>query len=170
MKMKLFLLLCLLIPSYTAVAENGCPNGESPIGPRSEGNPLGCIIDHDLQRSQVQSEQPQAPRGHWETRWGAIATDAAKGKLGGVTNHKNKQAATQAALKQCYARGGKDCKVRLTYYNQCAAMAWGDTKHGGGGRDTLEEANLSALQRCSEVTANCKVVYNACSNPVWISY
>ena len=156
-----------------AVAENGCPYGESPIGPRSQANPLGCIIDHQLNPLQAQPEQSPAPRGHWETRWGAIAIDGVKGKVGGVTNQKSKQAATRAALKVCYSRGeggNKDCKIHLVYYNQCATVAWGNDMYTSSGRGSLEEADRDTLQRCSEVTANCKVVYNACSNPVWVSY
>jgi Domain of unknown function (DUF4189) len=171
MKIKFFLLLCLLVPSYSAVAENGCPYGESPIGPRSDGNPLGCVIDHNLQsRTQTQPEQPPVPRGHWETRWGSIAIDSAKGKLGGVINHTSKQAATKAALKECYSLGGVNCKLYYTYYNQCSAVAWGDSKYTGSGRDTIEEASQDAMQGCSEATTNCVVVYNACSNAQWISY
>jgi hypothetical protein len=171
MKTKLFLLVCLLIPSYVAVAEGGCPSGESPIGPRSDANPLGCIIDHDLNRPQAQPEQPQAPRGHWETRWGVIVTDNVKGKLAGVTNHPSKSSATKAAMAECYAQGGgKDCKVSLTYYNQCAAVAWGEEAYSTRGRDLLEEANRSAMEGCNKSTTNCKIVYNACSNAQWISY
>ena len=173
MKTRLFLLFCFMTCSSMAVAENGCPYGESPIGPRSEANPLGCVIDHDLNRPQVQPEQPPAPRGHWETRWGAIAIDSVKGKLGGAINHRSKQAAEKAALTKCYSRGGggnKDCKLHLTYYNQCAAVAWGDNKYSGSGRDVLEEANQDAMQRCSKASASCMLVYNACSNAQWISH
>jgi hypothetical protein len=163
---------CLLIPSYSAVADNGCAYGESATGPRSQANPLGCVPDpRTLQQPQAQPEQPPAPRGHWETRWGAIAIDNVKGKLGGVTNHSNKGSATKAAMAECYKDGGgKDCKINLTYYNQCAVVAWGDDGYAYSGRDSLEEANQDALQSCGKVTRNCELVYNACSNAQWISY
>jgi Domain of unknown function (DUF4189) len=174
MKTKFFLLLCLLMPSYSAVADNGCAYGESATGPRSQANPLGCVPDpRTLQQPQAQPEQPPAPRGHWETQWGSIAIDSVKGKLGGVINHKSKLAAEKAALKECYSRGSggnKDCKIYYTYYNQCSAVAWGDSKYTGSGRATIEEASQDAMQGCSEATTNCVVVYNACSNAKWISY
>lgn len=170
MKTKLFLLLCLMSCSSMAVADNGCPSGYYFTGRMIQGQGVSypeCAPEQ--QQAQAQPEQPQAPRGHWETRWGAIATDRAKGKLGGVVNHKSKQAAENAALKECYSRGGAVCKVYYTYYNQCSAIAWGDSKYVGSGRDTIQEANQDAMEGCGEATANCVVVYNACSNAQWIS-
>jgi Domain of unknown function (DUF4189) len=167
MKTRLFLLLCLLVPSYTAVAEGGCPPGMYPP------NPANTSVCYPFPESQQPApvQQPQAPRGHWETRWGAIAVDNVKGRLGGVTNHSSKNSATKAAMTECYRQGGgKDCKVKLTYYNQCAAVAWGEESYVAAGRDELEEANRYATESCSKATPNCKVVYNACSNAKWISY
>jgi Domain of unknown function (DUF4189) len=172
MKIKhFFLLICLVTISSTAVAN--CPDGYYFSGRMIQGQGVSypeCAPEQ--QAPAPAQQQPQAPRGHWETRWGAIAIDGRKGKLGGVTNHKTKQAATDAALKECYSRGGgnRDCKIYYTYYNQCSAIAWGDSKYVGSGRDSIEEANQDAMQGCSEVTPNCKVVYNACSNAEWISY
>jgi Domain of unknown function (DUF4189) len=156
MKRKFLLLLCLLIPSYTAIAEGGCPPGMYPP------NPANTSVCYPFPESQQTApvQQPQAPRGHWETRWGSIAVDGVRGKLGGVINHKTKQAAEKAALAECYS----------TYYNQCSAVAWGDSKYTGSGRATIEEASQDAMQGCSEATSNCVVVYNACSNAKWISY
>jgi hypothetical protein len=167
MKTKFFLLLCLLMPSYNAVAEGGCPPGMYPP------NPANTSVCYPFPESQQPApvEQPPAPRGHWETRWGAIAIDNIKGRLGGVTGHKSKSSATKAAMAECYVQGGgKDCKVKLTYYNQCAAVAWGEESYVAAGRDLLEEANRFATESCGKATPNCQVVYNACSNAQWISY
>ena len=153
-----------------AVAQNGCPYGESPIGPRSQANPLGCIIDHQLNQSQAQPEQPPAPRGHWETRWGAIATDAVAGTLAGAVNFSSKQSAQKAAFAQCKANGGENCLVRIAFYNQCAVVAWGDTAHTWQSSGTAKTASDIALQKCAKKTNNCKIYYSNCSPPVWISY
>jgi Domain of unknown function (DUF4189) len=173
MQTKLFLVCCLLIFSQACLADNGCPNGYYFTGRMIQGQGVSypeCAPDQ--QQAQAQPEHPQAPRGHWETRWGSIAIDSAKGKLGGVINHKSKLAAETAALKECYSRGGggnKGCKIYYTYYNQCAAVAWGDNKAVPGGRDTIEDASQDAMESCSKATQNCQVVYNACSNAKWIS-
>ena len=172
MKTRLFLLLCLMTCSSMAVAENGCPYGESPIGPRSEANPLGCVIDHDLNRPQVQPEQPQPPRGHWETRWGAIAMSSS-GVItyAGVVKFLSKQSAQKAAIAQCKANGGgKSCKVGLAFYNQCGVIASGDTATVMQGGATIEIASGMGLKKCSNDTTNCKIYYSDCSPPVWMSY
>jgi hypothetical protein len=109
------------------------------------------------------------PLGHWETRWGAIAIDDSKSRLGAVKGAKTKRQASKAAVAQCRAEGGgKGCKVKLTFYNQCSALAWGDNTYRGGGRATLEEARSDAWVACNQATANCKIVYADCSLPVWV--
>jgi hypothetical protein len=170
MKNKFFLLFCLIGCSSIAVADNGCQSGYYFTGRMIQGQGVSypeCAPDQ--QQQQAQPEQPQAPRGHWETRWGVIVTDNIKGKLAGVTNHSSKNSATKAAMAECYRRGGKDCKVSLTYYNQCAAVAAGEEAYSSRGRDILEDANRSAMEGCNQMTTNCKVIYNACSNAQWIS-
>jgi Domain of unknown function (DUF4189) len=172
MKIKLFLLLCLLMFSQACFANNGCPSGYYFTGRMIQGQGVSypeCAPDQQAQAPTQQ--QPPAPRGHWETRWGAIAIDNIKGRLGGVTGHKSRSSATKAAMAECYVQGGgKDCKVKLTYYNQCAAVAWGEESYVAAGRDLLEEADRFATESCSKATPNCQVVYNACSNAQWISY
>jgi Domain of unknown function (DUF4189) len=171
MRTKLFLVCCLLIFSQACLADNGCPAGYYFTGRMIQGQGISypeCAPE--TQQQAQQQQQPAAPRGHWETRWGAIAVDGAKGKLGAVTNHLSKNSATKAAMAECYRQGGgKDCNVKLTYYNQCSAVAWGDTGYAYSGRDIFEEANQDALQRCGKITTNCEVVYKACSNAKWIS-
>jgi Domain of unknown function (DUF4189) len=172
MRTKLFLLLCVLMFSQACLANNGCPAGYYFTGRMIQGQGISypeCAPEQ--QQPQAQPEQPAAPRGHWETRWGVIVTDSVKGKLAGVTNHPSKSSATKAAMAECYRRGGgKDCKVSLTYYNQCAAVAWGEEAYSTRGREMLEDANRSALEGCNQMTTSCKVVYNACSNAEWVSY
>ncbi len=166
MKTRLFLLLCLMASSSIALAEGGCPPGQYPPNPSNTG------VCYPFPESQGTAPvQQPAPRGHWETRWGAIVIDRVKGKLGGAANYKSEQAAKKAALDDCYSQGGgKDCKLSISYYNQCAANAWGDNSYTSVGGDTLQEANADAIQTCSKSTPNCKVVYNACSYAQWISY
>lgn len=103
----------------------------------------------------------------WATRWGAIAIDGTKGILGAVIGAKSKKLANKAAIAQCRANGGGDnCKkAPFSYYNQCAAIAWGDTTYRGGGRPAVEEAKRDAMQSCSNATTSCKIVYAGCSLP-----
>ena len=110
--------------------------------------------------------QSQASMVRWETRWGAIATDDTKGIVGAVKNAKSKRTANKAAIQQCKSNGGgKNCEVTLSYYNQCSAIAWGDTSRGAAGRSGADSAIKAALEVCSKRTTNCKIVYTGCSLP-----
>jgi hypothetical protein len=165
MNAKTFLVLGLLSMSGTAFAANGCPYGESPTGPRSDGNPLGCVPDPQADTN----AQPAQPSGRWETRWGAIATHNKVGTLGAVTNFASKREAKKAALAECKATGGSaDCQILITYYNQCAVVAWGDSYVLAQGKETIPAATQLGLSRCGEKTTNCKIVYAECSLPVWV--
>ncbi len=146
----------LMVLSGNAAAENGCPDGYQPWRIPME-SPNDC--------APIPNNQPQEPQIRWATRWGAIAFDGTKGTLGAVTGAKSKKLANKAAIAQCRANGGGDnCKKStFSYFNQCAAIAWGDTTYRGGGRPTLEEAKKDALHSCSNATTSCKIVYADCS-------
>jgi Domain of unknown function (DUF4189) len=162
---KILFAICLLNISSTAFAANGCPYGESPTGPRSDANPLGCVPDPQAENN----GQPAQPSGRWETRWGAIASHNKAGTLGAVTNFASKRQAKKAALAECKANGGSaDCQVLITYYNKCAVVAWGDSYVLAQGKETIAAATQLGLSRCGEKTTNCKIVYTECSLPVWV--
>ena len=122
MKTKTIFVLSLLGVSNIAFAEGGCPEGYYFTGRMIQGQGASypeCAPD---------IQQPQQPQGRWETRWGAIAIDDSKSRLGAFKGAKTKRQASKAAIAQCRAEGGGEgCKVKLTFYNQCSALAWGDT-------------------------------------------
>jgi hypothetical protein len=88
---KMLFAVCLLSISGTSSATNGCPYGESPTGPRSDANPLGCVPDPQADNN----GQPAQPSGRWETRWGAIAigSTVSGGGVGLIKNVKSMRAA-----------------------------------------------------------------------------
>lgn len=156
--LRILVVNCLLLLSNNVMA---CPDGQQPAGAPTSGNPSGCVPYPGAQQS-----QPHVPRIVWATRWGAIATDDTKGIIGAVKNANNKRSANKAAVKQCKLNGGgKNCEVIFSYYNQCAAIAWGDTTYRGAGRPTLEEAKYDAMKLCSNATTGCKIVLADCSLP-----
>ena len=151
--------MSLLALSDIAFAEGNCPDGMVPI-------PNGCMPTHDTVTA---ASAPAQPRGRWETRWGAIATDNVIGSFGAVTDFVSKRQAQKAAIVQCKTNGGgKTCKSSISYYNQCAVIAWGDDSNHVQGAETIKIASDIAIQKCSTRTANCKIVYSACSLPVWV--
>lgn len=166
---------------FTICAEGRCPPGQYPIG----GNGvLGCAPIPGA-GSQPKQRAPR-PTGVWETRWGAIAEDRVVAPPGGrhptglggmhptgiAESMKSKRKAEAAAIRVCRERGGQDCFVRFSYYNQCAALA--DADFGGtappgvssGARAPhKQQAEAMAQRACEEGSPGrtCRVVYSGCS-------
>jgi hypothetical protein len=163
MKIRALYLFCLLAISNSAFAEGNCPDGMVPIG---GGGVVGCMPIEGSQNT-----TPTQPQGRWVTRWGAIAigSTASGGGVGFSTNMIGKRQANKAAIAACKADGGgQTCAVKLSYYNQCAVIAWGDAQYTAQGKETIEAATKLAMSRCSKETTNCKIVYAECSLPVWV--
>ncbi len=162
MKIKLLLLLCLLGFSGGALAENGCPDGMTPFQNGNDPAPKCYPIQGG------QNSTPAQPRGRWETRWGAIATDGLRAAYGTVANIKSKRQAVKMAMSQCRAKGGISCKAILSYYNQCAVIVMGDKQHEAISAATIDEASKMGMSACTPIDTNCQVEYAECSPPVWI--
>jgi hypothetical protein len=159
-----------LFASEPAQAQTSCGPGTTynPAYSPTGGQPI-CIPITDWS-----SPQPAAPQGRWATRWGAFADDEATGKVGMAGSMSGKGKAAKAAIAHCQAKGGVDCKLRITYYNQCAVAAAGEFDDGKWNRifqsaATLEEATGLALEWCSKDGAkDCKVYFSDCSEAEWV--
>lgn len=104
----------------------------------------------------------EEPEPQWETRWGAVATtDGAMGVAAGQESQEN---AEQQAIAKCQAHSpDKTCEVRIAYYNQCVAVAWGDAGSRMARSPDLKDAEETALRNCKKTTTNCDLYYSACS-------
>ncbi len=162
MTFKILLVICLFSSCNVAFAENGCPDGMTPF--QNGGDPAPKC--YPIQGGQ--SAAPAQPRGRWIARWGAIAIDRVNGLFGAVTDYASKRDAKKAALAQCKSNGGEACEFKLTYYNQCAVIAWGDSSYIAQSKETVKAASELALPDCSKSTKNCRIVYADCSLPVWV--
>ena len=103
----------------------------------------------------------------WESRWGAIARGKAGG-WGAVTDMVNEKSAAKAALKQCKATAdtkSADCKISLTYYDQCVAYVWGSAGGVASAAVDLPTASEQGLKKCRETSSDCEILYSACSLP-----
>lgn len=160
------LTISLLSISGLAYAEGGCPSGMIPYsgtGLSSCGPiPAGYYGNNNDNNSAGQSYKPPV---RWATSWGAIAFDYKSGKVGAVTGQPSEQPAEAAAISECRKRGGgKDCEyISLTYYNQCAAMAWGHDQSVSSHAATIDEASERAMKRCNKLTTDCQIYYADCS-------
>ncbi|WP_295941968.1 DUF4189 domain-containing protein [uncultured Xanthomonas sp.] len=175
-----FLALCFLMAAaHGAHAEGGCPPGQYPIGGQGAA---GCA---PIPQSQAAPQEAPRPTGYWVKTWGAIAMGAGDGwnSLGVTTGKASKSEAEADALRRCSSDGVKDCRIGLTYQNQCAAVAEPQI----GGRAYLDgltnfvaagsekAAGDVAMERCEQdnraVTGmQCKVIYTACSKAVFKRY
>lgn len=105
----------------------------------------------------------------WEDRWGAIADDNRTGQAGTIENQPSKEKAIRIALDLCRATGSMNCKVILSYRNQCSAVAWGAGQLGYASEVNSDRAKASALAECQKRSKSaCEIVYSACSLPVKI--
>jgi len=165
MKPKTFLALALLLSlSIPAFAEGGsCPSGYFPTGGGTAGS-HGCApMNNDLPNGEQQ--QPPDPGPRWQTRWGAIAIDGQNSKFAGSDGLSTSSKAKKAAMEQCRNSGGKKCKVLVAYYNQCGALAWGQSGATASRGPVIEEVMKQSIAACSENTSGCQVFYSGCSYP-----
>lgn len=144
-------LLCLVGLSNLAFAQQ-CPPGIA------HGTP-GCIPPNNPASPLYPNSQPVEPQMIWADRWGAIATNEKTGHVGTIAGQKSKREAKIIAKQRC----GEGCDVRMVYYNQCAAIAWGSGSYSVNGAATVEEASTRAMRVCGQGADDCKVVFTECS-------
>lgn len=158
-KRLLLLTLILHVPSAWAQCAPGIPGAGNPgcIPPTQPGSPYNQGGDAPVVNA--------PPAVHWVGGWGAIAMDG-ENRGGTVEDRDTKSEAESIALDMCRRNGGSNCKVLVTFNNQCAAMvqeAGGGTVHGNTGA-TQERAERRALDGCKSGTT-CHVIYSKCSVP-----
>lgn len=168
--MRAALLSLFLLAPTIALAEGACPPGQYPVGGQGV---VGCApIPQGGTGGSVGAPRPT---GKWETRWGAVVEDNTSSNLatGTAVSRKSKREAIAAATLVCEEMGGKRCKPRITYYNQCVALAdpTEESRRGGAtqtiasAEKTIELARSRALSRCQSEAAGrpCSIVYSECS-------
>lgn len=162
------LLAILFLIVGAAHAEGNCPPGYYPTGAQQgQAGPQGCAPIPGY-NNQQQTQQQEPPPARWVSQWGAVATDAIKGSLGTATNLPSKNSAELVALADCQSKGGSQCKINVSYDNECVAMVVGDTGYNVNANITLDKAVQDGMKVCSAADTNCHVYYSACSLPVQI--
>jgi Domain of unknown function (DUF4189) len=157
MRNTLGLVLGLLLASGHANAEGNCPEGYYPY------NATGVQVACAPIPGYGGSGEPADPGPSWQTRWGAIAT--ADGAFGTSNDMTSKRRAERQAVADCKKKGGNRCKVKIAFYNQCAALAWGETAGMTFRSPEIADAEQSALKQCSAQSKDCKIYYSGCSYP-----
>lgn len=84
--------------------------------------------------------------------------------MGVAAGQESQESAEQQAISECQAHSsGKACEVRIAYYNQCVAVAWGDAGSLWARSPDPYDAEEMALSNCQQKTTNCDIYYSACS-------
>ncbi|WP_080943291.1 DUF4189 domain-containing protein [Pseudomonas marginalis] len=105
----------------------------------------------------------EGPQPSWVEQWQAIATDASKGVMGVSTYQPSPDASVAAAISDCRAKGGSNCRIEISYGNGCVAMVFGNSLKNTAGAETKEAAENKAMVDCAKDDTNCHVYYSSCS-------
>lgn len=133
----------------------------------SAGNP-GCIPPNQPNSPYYQDNATSIhlpPTAIWADQWGAIAVDASSGRAGTVSSSSSRTKAESEAMDRCSENGGIQCKLLISYHNQCVAA----TQNFNGGvifavsAPTTNTAESAALSDCGG-RDSCRVIYARCSN------
>lgn len=154
-----FTLLALLGATCVpmAWAEGPCPPGQRMVGQQSVP---GAVFPICQAIPGYGDSQPQ-PRVAWASRYGAIATDAVTRSGAASVDEESESKAEQMALMECARDGSQDCKIVMSYRDQCVAAATSTERAGYARAPALQTAEANAIAKCGE--ASCKVLYSACS-------
>lgn len=101
----------------------------------------------------------EAPFEQWPLRLGGQLQRPIRKKMGIAGNTLTKKAAKKAALSQCKAKGGADCRIKLSYRNACGVLAWGGGFMAWVSAETLGEASEMAL-RGRKDSSECEVSFH----------
>ncbi|WP_082124390.1 DUF4189 domain-containing protein [Lysobacter capsici] len=165
-QMRVLFLVGLMMVGVPVFAQ--CPAG-IPAG----NNPL-CIPPDNPSSPYYQPDSdapntPSVPAQKWADRWGAIAMDTARDSVGiGVAEMMtSERKAKSTAMQDCQKKGGKQCKVALSFYNQCGVLVWAESGYNTMRAGTVEQATKMGMEKCSsDGLKDCKVYYSSCSYPV----
>jgi hypothetical protein len=134
-----------------------------------------------------QQGQPEPPRpsGEWIKTWGAIAMRSidATTSYGVTTGKLTKIEAEEDSLRRCASHGEDNCRILISYHNQCVALAEPQINRmpfstgvisASRAGTTAEASDLSAKD-CKEKnkktpSAQCKVAYSACTEQIFHKY
>lgn len=153
-------------------AEGRCPPGQYPVGGQGV---QGCapIPGYGTQGGNGGYAAP-VPTGEWLKTWGAIAVSSTTNLVGVSAGEMSKEDADSIALKKCGAEGDRNCRISISYENQCAAIAIPSSGKGqaySASAATEEEAVSGAVESCSDTGGGkCVRFYSDCSKPVFIRY
>lgn len=119
-------------------------------------------------QQQLTTAPASDPSYKWQSRWGAIATDAAQGALGFSSGIESGSSAEKAAINDCRTKGGVNCTIQVSYSNACGAVVVGDTVFNANWGNSVQEAVKKGIDMCNKASTNCHAYFTTCSPPVLV--
>jgi len=107
---------------------------------------------------------PPPARGGCLGRWARNAIGDTGG-IGSSTNMPDQAAAEQAANSRCVGQGGTNCRIQISYMNQCGVVVWGSDYFATARGPTIRDATKVATKLCKKETDGCKLYFSVCSYP-----
>ncbi|MBX9403418.1 DUF4189 domain-containing protein [Lysobacter sp. BMK333-48F3] len=156
--------LCLVVLALAFWA--GGAYAQCPAGIPSAGNPQCVPPNAPGWGHNSSSGEPARPEPVWKRTWGAIAADGVSAALGTASGIDSRESAEQIALMECSERGGKDCVLDVSYYDQCAVLVTGDKRYLVQTAVSIERATEVGMQKCNAKDTNCRVYYSNCTAPI----
>lgn len=165
--MKQLILITLLLGSLifhlSAHAENGCPPGMIPYSGTAISS-CGPTPPGYYQQNPPQAPAPPPPQ--WESRWGAIATDAPKGVIGSSSGVLTEDDAGTRAIADCKSKGGSTCTLKATYSNGCGVLLVSDKAFNVNWGPSESIAIQKGMEVCKTGGTGCRVYFTSCSPAV----
>lgn len=144
-------------------AEGRCPPGMFETGSRDF---VACAPIPGYGEGQGEEESQETIEMVWADRWGAYATESGGSGLGVANGRVSKASAENDAVLDCrqVAKEPDKCSVQLSFYNQCAAYAWGGG-HGIAASAVNEKTAIrEATKLCDTASGvECMIYHSGCS-------
>ena len=159
---RVVVLAALLLTLSPSLAHADCASDCQAAYRSCRGNPDSCLAAQGVCLNRCTLDG-----GPSRERHGAIAYSAHKQVHGYSYGYESEKAAENVAVQNCKRQNSDagDCRVLVTFYNACGALARGDKgAHGSDGGHTGREASTKALEKCRKQGGDsCKVDRQVCS-------
>lgn len=150
---------------FASAAANACPQGMI-INPIGAGGQSECIPGSNYQNWGGGGSGGSSPTVY--DGYGAFALDEQSLKLG-ISDpedlFRNERQAKRSALKSCKENGGVDCKVVLTFVNECAVTMFGATDSSGSKLAIYTGKGVDTEHAGNEAMAKCKATGSPMCEP-----
>lgn len=89
--------------------------------------------------------------------------DDATGAFGASNAEASREKAEEKAISICDGGKKNECRLKFTYFNQCASVIAGKRWNYTQSHNTIADAVSRGLDRCRQEDQKCEIFYSACS-------